>query len=196
VPASESPFAHFASLVCGSRESAQLLRSLLEQIIGSRQACSEAAGSGVPVAPWGKTNNIIKKLVLVSSYKTCFNINRNFIYYTNNPTTEMLEQVTNVFLYSSYMSVPLLILRTSMRIERQLSARLAVDVQLPAAAGYLHRIEHVQLDTAETRDRELVVQVRGLTMRKQKIETGVCVFRTCFITAGPITKLFACERGG
>ena len=34
--ASENPFAHFASLDCGSRENAQVLRSLLEQIIGSR----------------------------------------------------------------------------------------------------------------------------------------------------------------
>jgi hypothetical protein len=53
-----------------------------------------------------------------------------------------------------------------MRMERQVT----VDVQLPAAAGYLHRIEHVQVDTVETRDRELVVQVRGLTMQKKKIE--------------------------
>jgi hypothetical protein len=55
---------------------------------------------------------------------------------------EMLEQVTKVFLYSSYKAVPLLILRTSMYTERQ----LATDVQLPAAAGFLHKIEHVQLD--------------------------------------------------
>jgi hypothetical protein len=42
------------ALLHGLRESAQLSCSLLEQIIGSRQACSEAAGSGVPVAPWVK----------------------------------------------------------------------------------------------------------------------------------------------
>jgi hypothetical protein len=46
--------AWLCALLHGSRESVQLSRSLLEQIIGSRQACSEAAGSGVPVAPWVK----------------------------------------------------------------------------------------------------------------------------------------------
>ena len=46
--------ARLCALLHGSRESAQLSRSLLEQIIGSRQACREAAGSGVPVASWVK----------------------------------------------------------------------------------------------------------------------------------------------
>ena len=66
---SREPLAHFASLVCGfaslvsCHESAQLSCSLLEEIIGSRQACSEAAGSGVPVAAWVKTLCVVHQSV-------------------------------------------------------------------------------------------------------------------------------------
>jgi hypothetical protein len=87
---------------------------------------------------------------------------------TQRSQTEMLEQVTKVFLYSSYKAVPLLILRTSMYTERQLTT----DIQLPVTAGFLHKIEHVQLDTADTRNGVMVVQVRGLTMQKKRILTS------------------------
>ena len=88
--------------------------------------------------------------------------------YVNNPSTEMLEQVTNIFLYSSYKTVPLLILRTSVRTERQ----LAMDVPLPAAGGFLHKIEHVQVDTSDRRDGVTVLQVHGVTMQKQRIQSS------------------------
>jgi hypothetical protein len=96
-------------------------------------------------------------------------VNEHDEYLTNNNQslpTEMLEYVTKVLLYSAYNSVQLLVLRTSMHLERQLAA----DVKLPANAGYLHKIEHIQVDTSDTIYEDLVVQIYGLTMKKTRLQ--------------------------
>ena len=96
-------------------------------------------------------------------------VNEHDEYLTNNNQslpTEMLEYVTKVLLYSAYNSVQLLVLRTSMHLERQLAA----DVKLPANAGYLHKIEHMQVDTSDTKYEDLVVQIYGLTMKKTRLQ--------------------------
>jgi hypothetical protein len=80
-------------------------------------------------------------------------------------TSTVLEPLTQVLLFTSNRPVPLLIMRTSMRIERQLD----VDMELPRGAGFLHKIEHVQVDIAERRDSFFVVQVRGYYMQRVRI---------------------------
>ena len=47
-----------------------------------------------------------------------------------------------------------------MRSKRQLD----VDVELPDAAGFLHKIEHVQVDVAERSDSTFVLQAQGYRM--------------------------------
>ena len=87
---------------------------------------------------------------------------------TATNTELMLEPLTQILLFSPNQPVPLLILRTSMRSERQLD----VDVELPKSAGFLHKIEHVQVNVAESRDSAFVVQVRGYTMRRMRVSNS------------------------
>ena len=80
-------------------------------------------------------------------------------------STELLEPLTQILLYAPDMPVPILILRTSMRSERQLD----VDVNLPKNAGYLNKVEHVQVNVADDRESVFVLQIRGYTMRRSTI---------------------------
>ncbi len=68
---------------------------------------------------------------------------------TATNTELMLEPLTQILLLSPNRPVPLLILQTSMRSERQLD----VDIELPKSAGFLHKMEHVQVNVAESRDK-------------------------------------------
>jgi hypothetical protein len=88
---------------------------------------------------------------------------------STNLAKEVLNQpITQVLLLSPDRLTPILILRTSMRSERQLN----VDLDLPNNAGFLHTIEHVQVDVAESRASSIAVQIRGYTMRRNKISNS------------------------
>ena len=80
-------------------------------------------------------------------------------------TELVLEPLTQVLLFVQNREVPLLIMRTSTRGERQLE----VDVELPRSAGWLHKIEHVQMDVADRRGSAFVVQARGYRMTRARI---------------------------
>jgi hypothetical protein len=84
---------------------------------------------------------------------------------TSSNSELLLEPLTQVLLFSPNRPVPLLIMRTSMRSERQLD----VDIELPKSAGFLHKVEHVQIDVADSQDSGFVVQVRGYTMRRMRV---------------------------
>jgi hypothetical protein len=84
---------------------------------------------------------------------------------TSSNSELLLEPLTQVLLFSPNRPVPLLIMRTSMRSERQLD----VDIELPKSAGFLHKVEHVQIDVADNQDSGFVVQVRGYTMRRMRV---------------------------
>jgi len=84
---------------------------------------------------------------------------------TTKSTELMLEPITQILLYSPDRPVPILILRTSLRSERQLD----VDVELPKKAGYLNKVEHVQVTIADNQESVFVLQIRGYRMKRSRI---------------------------
>jgi hypothetical protein len=101
---------------------------------------------------------------LASSWGAQFGVRDAIIAVVRTPddafmnNTDLLDDgVTRVQLCVDGQALPYDLVRTSVRAERMEQ----IDVERPAARGYLHRIEHVQVDLADRLDQVVTVEAWG-----------------------------------
>ena len=109
---------------------------------------------------------------LASSWGAQFGVRDALIAVVRTPdeafmnNTDLLDEgVTRVQLFVNGQAVPYELMRTSVRAERLEQ----IDVERPAARGYLHRIEHVQIDLADRLDQIIAVEARGYAIDLNKM---------------------------
>jgi hypothetical protein len=128
------------------------------------------SAEGYPSLP---LSDNVRSVHVASSWCPQFGTRDMLLVMVRSPDDSVAEQsdlldegVTKVQLVVAGQPTPFEVMRTSMRSERMQQA----GVTRSAKGGYLHKIEHLQVDVADNRRSFIAVQARGYVMELKNME--------------------------